>query len=334
VAQQRRVDGIIGQVDEYLSLRFAHAERVNPKIGQFVDDLKAQLLVNLRDVLTKGKAWGAEKRMVADVLCGDDLDKRYALLNTSGQYSIMHEVITSLAESEKGENAVHIGNMRELYEAIDPSISSLIELAETWIWWDLPDAVNIQAHQAQVIRIKRLAQMEITDQVTDYYRQALGLAPGEPVARDAMLQCEFRRLQRLVTEFELRRRDDLAHTEVLKRDILNSGGVDQIVEDLSVEIQALARLEKTETFDETIIAHFARKLATDPAHVGRQHILDWQREHIARLKQQVLTALHTGQVLGPPQNYKVQQLARMKEETQEITHQMPEVISEPAPAPA
>ena len=60
-SQQRRVDGICRHIEEYLTLRFAHAERVNQKIGHFVDDLKAQLLVNLREVLIKGKAWGAEK---------------------------------------------------------------------------------------------------------------------------------------------------------------------------------------------------------------------------------------------------------------------------------
>ncbi|NUP90868.1 MAG: hypothetical protein HUU25_13800 [Candidatus Sumerlaeia bacterium] len=332
-AQQRRVDGIVREIDEYLTLRFGHAERVNPKIGQFVDDLKAQLLVNLRAVLTKGKAWGAEKRMVADVLCGDDLDKRYALLNTTGQYSIMHEVITSLAESDKADNVVHIGNMRDLYQAIDPSISSLIELAETWIWWDLPDGVTLQAHSGQLTRIHRLADMEITEQVTDHYRQVLSLEPGTPVTREMMLRFEVRRLHRLMTEFELRRRDDLAHTQVLKRDIVEAGGVDQMILDLGTEIQTLQRLERAESFDEPTIEHFARKLAADPAHVERHHIIDWQREHIARLKQQVWTALHTGQVLGEPRNFKLEQLARLRAEFEGILRALPELAPEGAAAP-
>ena len=86
-SQSRRVDGIIEHVEEYLTLRFAHAERVNPKISQFVDDLKAQLLHGLRLILSHGKSWGAEKFMVADILCGDDLRKRYEIFNLTGQFS-------------------------------------------------------------------------------------------------------------------------------------------------------------------------------------------------------------------------------------------------------
>lgn len=316
--QQRRVDGICQHIDEYLTLRFAHAERVNPKIGGFVDDLKAQMLVNLREVLSKAKAWGAEKHVIADVLCGDNLTRRYEVLNTTGQYSILHEVVSSLDEHEHGADAIRITNMRNLYEAIDPSIGTLIELAQTWIWWDLPDAVNLHAFHSQIQRLRRLAEMEITPQVVEFYRAALGLGAQEEITRDLMMAHEFRRLKRLLTEFELRRRDDLAHMEVLRRDVLDDAGVHELIRETAREIEALERLEASPEIEEQVLQDYAKKLGSDPAHVGREHVLRWQRQHVEECKNRLHTALATGQVLGPPRNFKMQQLEQMKAEMESI----------------
>jgi hypothetical protein len=317
-AQQRRVDGICHHIDEYLTLRFSHAERVNPKIGGFVDDLRAQMQVNLREVLTKAKAWGVEKVMIADVLCGDNLNRRFEVLNTTGQYSILHEIVSALDEHERGADAIRITNMRNLYEAIDPTIGTLIELAQTWLWWDLPDAVCLQAYFSQVQRIRRLVDLEITPQVMDFYRTALNLGPQEEITRDQMIAHEYRRLRRLLLEFELRRRDDLAHMEVLRREVVDDAGVHEMIRELAREIEALDHLAQTEELDDRIRGYYAKKLATDPAHVGREHALRWQREHVEEMKNQLHIALATGQVLGPPENFKMVQLDQMKAELQSI----------------
>ncbi|MBN1475154.1 hypothetical protein JXA47_00225 [Candidatus Sumerlaeota bacterium] len=324
-AQRRRVEGISTNVDEYLTLRFGHAERVNPKLGQLVDDLKAQLLVTLREVLVKGRAWGSDKHMVADVLCGEDLQKRYDLFNTTGQYSILHEIVSALDERKEGASAdaIRVTNMRDLYQAIDSQIGDLIELAQTWIWWDLPDAVTLQAYQGQTNIIRRLLDMELTEQVKDHYRNMLELKPTDEVTREMMLAHHLANLERLVTEFGLRRRDDLAHQEVLKRDIVESHGVDLLIMELATELQALERLEKTDPFDDKIMAHYARRLAADPAHLTRDHILMWQREHVADLKTKLLSALHSGQILGRPYNFKERQLEQMQADLAELKKKLP-----------
>jgi hypothetical protein len=325
-AQRRRVEGISTHSDEYLTLRFGHAERVNPKLGQLVDDLKAQLLVTLREVLIKGRAWGSDKYMVADVLCGEDLQKRYDLFNTTGQYSILHEIVSSLDERKEGasSDAIRVTNMKDLYQAIDPQIGDLIELAQTWIWWDLPDAVTLQAYQGQTNIIRRLLDMEITEQVQDHYRSLLELKPTDEVTREMMLAHHLANLERLVTEFALRRRDDLAHQEVLKRDIVEAHGVDLLIMELATELQALERLEKTDPFDDKIMSHYARRLAADPTHLSRDHILMWQREHVADLKTKLLSALHSGQILGRPYNFKERQLEHMQADLDELKKKLPE----------
>src|SRR3712207_2852643 len=117
--QQRRVDGILTQIDEYMTLRFAHAARVNPQINLFVDDLKSQLIANLRVLLMKARGWGAEKVMIADILCGDNLTRRFEVLNTTGQYSLLHDVVSALDEMKEGgkqsPDAIRINSMKTLY---------------------------------------------------------------------------------------------------------------------------------------------------------------------------------------------------------------------------
>jgi hypothetical protein len=322
-SQSRRVDGIIEHVEEYLTLRFAHAERVNPKISQFVDDLKAQLLHGLRLILSHGKAWGAEKFVVADVLCGDDLRKRYEVFNLTGQYSILHDVITSLDEHEHGADAIRITDLRALYHSIDTTVSGLIELAQTWIWWDLPDAVCVHAFHGQISRIHRLLAAEITEKITEYYHGIFQSVPEEEITRDMMIGHEWRRLMRMLTEFELRRRDDLTHQQVLKREIVEGHGINQRVYDLSDHIRSLETIEAAETIDEESRERYAQKMATDPARLDRGHVLSWLCDQVASITRQLHTAVITGKVLGPPYDFKAHQLGDMCRQRDELQGQIP-----------
>lgn len=317
-SQRRRVDGICHHIDEYLTLRLAHAERVNPKIGHFMDDLKAQVLVNLRETLTKARAWGTDKMMIADVICGDDLTKRYDVFNMTGQYSILHDIVTSLDDHQRGADAIRITDLRMLYMAIDSAMGGLIELSQTWIWWDLPDAVALHCHNSQVARIKKLIKMELNEQIKEYYKNAMNISGGEDIDMDMIMGHEYRRLMRIVTEFELRRRDDLSHQQVLKRDVLDDKGVNALIIELAEEVRLLEKIEGMETIPEDLQSDRARKMGADPNKIDRDHIVLWQRRHVAEMENQTHTALLTGQVLGPPYNFKVAQLEQMKTDVKSI----------------
>ena len=97
--QEKRIDGILALVKDYLDARFTHARRVNPRISHIYADIMWQQLATLRLILREGKAFGPVKYLVADILCSDDEPKRKALFNPVDQNSIMNEIID--VEEEK-----------------------------------------------------------------------------------------------------------------------------------------------------------------------------------------------------------------------------------------
>jgi hypothetical protein len=195
---------------------------------------------------------------------------------------------------------------------------------QTWIWWDLPDAVTVHSFEGQLRRIQRLMETEITQQIAEYYSAAITIPPGGELTRDMMIGHEWRRLQRLITEFELRRRDDLPHQQVLRREAVKDGDTRTLVYELSEQLHSLEELEKSESLDDEAKARYADLLASDPAHVTRDHALHWQRGHIESLKRDLQAALISGQVLGPPYPFKRGQLEAMGAESEALAPRLSE----------
>ncbi len=275
------------------------------------------------------KAWEGEKRIVADVLCGDNLNWRLSVFSTTGQHSIMHEIVAVSDETAPAsETTLRITDIKMFYQAIDPTIGGMIELAQTWVWWDLPDAVILLNLETQLQRMERLREVELADQLLAHYRTIFGRSAE--ITRERILGYELRSLQRLQQEFTVRRTDELPHEVILHREIVDNSGVDHRIAELHQEIDRFNSLEKVDTLDEEMTKHFARRLAVDPAQLTHEHALHWQRSHVEESKVHLQSSLATGQVLGPPENFKEAQLNEMNARIQKLVDSLPAEATEMA----
>jgi len=217
---QKRVDSILKKIQDYMDIRFTHAVRVNPKIGHVYDDVRWQQLTTLRQILESTKAFGPDRYYVADILCDDNMLRKKALFNATDQNSIFNEVINlkDRMEWEKRAGQLPIHDMRTFYSALDPSLEKIVELIQTWIWWDIADSSGMVAFEHQAIIMKQLQTVPIEGQILEHYQKTLKKAASE-LDRKMILQYEFDRLENIYKEYQERRTEEAGFQMILKRDV-------------------------------------------------------------------------------------------------------------------
>jgi len=217
---QKRVDSIVKHIQNYMDIRFAHAVRVNPNIERVYDDVRWQQLKTLRQILESSKAFGPDRYYVADILCDDNMLRKRALFNATDQNSIFNEVINlkDRVEMEKRAGQLPVHDMRTFYTALDPSLEKIVELIQTWIWWDIADASDTVAFEHQAIIIKQLQTVPLEGQILEHYQKVLKKSASE-LSRKIILQYEFDRLENVFKQLLERRSEEAGFQMILKRDV-------------------------------------------------------------------------------------------------------------------
>lgn len=219
----RHVDGILDYMRDYLAAREQQVIRMNSRVENVIDDIIWIHLEILKHVLQKPKVFGGEKFRVADVLSGFDDQKRKALLSASDQNSILDELIDRNDETnnKKGADAIH--DMRSYFRTIDPALESLTQLIQYWVKWDLPDASDLHSFDEQVRRLTALRGIQISDDIRNRYRQALGKPPEVSVSDDEIFQIEFKRLEQIAGRFCSRRSEHEPYQLIIRRNEIAEG---------------------------------------------------------------------------------------------------------------
>ena len=217
---KRRVKGILKKIQEYMDIRFAHAARVNPNIRHIYGDIRWQQLTSLRLVLESTKAWGPDRYYVADVLCEDNAARKKSLFLPTDQNSILNEIINlkDIAERDRRAGQLPIRDMRTFYSALDPSLERIVELIQTWIWWDLADACDLVAFEHQAQLLKKVEAIKLEGAVMDHYQKVFRKAASE-IDRKLVIEYEYRRLESILGRLAERRHEDEGHEMIVKRDV-------------------------------------------------------------------------------------------------------------------
>jgi len=217
---KRRVQQILAKVQDYMDVRFAHASRVNPNIRHIYSDIRWQQLMSLKLILESSKAYGPDRYYVADILCEQNASRKKALFNPTDQNSILNEIINLKEEEGKQKRAgqLPISSMRTFYTALNPSLERIVELIQTWIWWDLNDASDLVAFEHQAAVIQQLHKKEIDGPLSDHYQKLLRKAASE-IDKPLVLNYEFDRLEQIQKSFEERREFDEGYQMIVKRDV-------------------------------------------------------------------------------------------------------------------
>jgi hypothetical protein len=316
--QFKRIDGICEYLKDYMDVRFGHAARVNPHIAHVYDDVAWQELTTVRQVLSATKAYGPVRYFVVDILCSDDKAKVWSLFNPVDQNSIMNEVIDE-KESKRDQRAgiLEIGSMRTLYRALDPSLERILEIIQTWLWWDLMDGALLFNFEQQLQRLQQLKTHEITDKLEEYYHKALRRALSEAVSKQEIMEFEFKKLESIVTQFAQRRHEDEGYKIIIKRDELPESEINGQIKELSEHIGALERLEAAHALGEEMRKRYAALLECALEEVTLERAREYERKHVESRKKDMMARLARPKHIGQPYDYKQTQLDHLRRRFEE-----------------
>jgi len=215
----RRVQGIVGKIQEYMDIRFDHASRVNPHIRHIYEDIRWQQLMSLQLVLESSKAWGPDRYYVADVLCEDNELRKRSLFTPTDQNSILNEIINIKEKQDSAKRAgqLPIRDMRTFYTALEPSLERVVELIQTWIWWDLADACDLVAFDHQYQLFQKVLTIKMEGPVVDHYQRVFRKSASE-ISPRMVVDYEFSRMEAILHRIRERRKEDQGHEMIVKRD--------------------------------------------------------------------------------------------------------------------
>jgi hypothetical protein len=309
--QHRCVELIIGQVREYLGLRYAQTTRANPRFKECWADLEWQQIQQLRNVLENDKAWGPKRYVIAELLCGDDKTKVKDLFTATNQNTIQTEVV------EKHEKITHttgdvmeIHDFRTLYEAIDPAIATITSVMQVYIWWDLLDAAHCARFQLKLERVKEIEAGNIAP-YRDYYIDLLRTPESEPSTQD-MFMYELGELKYSVDQFQRRRDGEPGYQIIIARaGIGKDEGVDRLISTIARQQMLLSSIEGGTPPDDRVKQQIARALNTEADQLTNEQILKYLRTLMNDEKGKLRAALDV-ESEGEPYNFKLAQAEAMK----------------------
>lgn len=307
---EKQVEGILEHLGKYLGLRFSHAKRINPRFGQIEIDLKWHELVHVRFVISQTKSFGEFRIPVSDILISFDADKKRNIFSPSDQNSIMPQLV----KQDEGDHAktsgaaVQIRDMQSLYHAIDPALQAMVELLESWVWWDLRDAAEMFHLSLQFKAIRRLLKSELNDKLVAHYRQLL---KGESIGalnKANILTYEFNRTESLVNDFAVRREEEEIQQQLIARESTGSQSLDSDTIQLAQHIRATKRLQDPNGMDSALRDYYAKALRCAPDKVTTEGALEFEHRYIGRAREELAQALHGGGAAGEPFNFKEREL--------------------------
>lgn len=312
--QQKRVEGIRDIVHDYLDVRFAHASRINPTISHVYKDLSWQQLETLRHILSETKMFGPVRYLVADVFASDDESKKYALFNPADQNSILNEIVNIKEElKETRAGILDIKDMRSLYTALDPSLEHIVELIQTCIWWDLPDAVDLFNFDQEYQRIVALQKREIDDKISDYYHKLFHKSRDTEITKEGILEYEFERLKHIYDRFHKRRDEEPGFRIIIKRDPLPEDNIYSLIEDSRNHYQAKEKIQNLPELDKESKTHYAQALSLTPKEIDVEKAVKFEEAQLDRKLGELQEALKNKRTLGEPYDYKRAQLEKLQD---------------------
>jgi hypothetical protein len=294
---QQHIDGIIAKVNMLLDKRFAQARRIQPKVQQAEADMRFHQLQVLRDLLASRKGFGPEKFHVANILASADEEKKAALFNPVDQVSMLNEIIPE--EDQTGARTagrLTVRSVSGFYSALDPSLASVLELLQTWIWWDLRDASELYRFDLQEQNLNDIKSgREYSEEDLDWYRNEMGLKPGVQIDKQEIMKFELKRAKEIIDRFAQRLTAEEGHQVIVV-----SQGREATPETDTAIIRLGKRLQTIETvrnqddnLDPKIRQHYGQIFNISPEDVKAERILTHE-EHIADVEREKVSEMLAG----------------------------------------
>jgi len=193
----------------------------------------------------------------------------------------------------------------------------VVELIQTWIWWDLADAADFFNFDQQYQRIMTLHSCELTDQIIDYYHKAFKRLAQE-VSRQEILDYEFKKLTTILDRFVIGRQMEGGYQIIIKREELPDTATDTLLLDQSKHIMALQKLQNLPDLDENMKEYYQKALGEPAEEIDLNRAIAFEERQIKEGKVVLLQALSDKKALAEPYDYKQAQLAELQKRYNEL----------------
>jgi hypothetical protein len=310
---RRNVAGILHYLTQYLNLRFDYACRINPDLLGVRQELSWHQLETMRHILSGDKPIGEKRIVVADELISFHAAVKRDIFSPTNQISILAETLEAAAEdSGRGKTiAFSIRDVRGLYTYTNAKLATTMDLIQTWLWWDLPDACDRFLFDTQVDTVRRLRAIKFDDKVLAYYKNQM--PPGEKIAPQSILAFELGRLQSVIQTIENRRVEEKPNAVLIAaEEEEEADGADALILQLAQHIKAASRLEESGHVDPSLVEYYQKALACASDQVTPDRVLAFESDFIKRAKREAADSILSG---GRRRyyDYKKRELDRLKE---------------------
>ena len=324
-----RLEGIIAELSGYFEVRYEQITRIKLALKSMYADLLWMQMMKVREVISGEKMFGPTRIRVADILGSRDEAKRHAVMGPIDQSSILNELIPEQEEgAARRPGFLSVRTMRALYTSVDPSVGSVIELTDIWLWWDILDAADMFNFKEQKKLIERLLSAEITAAAQTFYHGAMGRRDDRPLTREEILSFEFVYLESLWRNFVQRRVEEKSYMMVIRRDPIAGGNsVDELIITLSRHVTARQRLGHEGGLDDRLREYYAKIFKCDSSQVRAEQAIAHEEATIVRLREDLRMGLERGEVLGSPYDYKRAQGDQMGRDVDGYRQSLPLVKS-------
>jgi hypothetical protein len=336
---QERVEGILRYLNDILDKRFTQARRVNPKVATVEADIRWHQMQTMRDVLKFPKGFGPLRLFVADILASGDEAKKRDLFDPVNQVSIMNEIVP-VEEQLKDRRAgqMEIRDVRTFYKALDPSLEKILQLLQTWIWWDLPDAVELYRLEAQEQKFESLRTCEVDKALQDRYRKEMGEKPGIEISREKILRFELQRTRDILDHLDRRLKAERGHEMVLVTEERDGTPIaDAACINLAKRLMVIDKLrnQKDAALDAAAKQFYALQTGVSVDKITAEDALEHERRQAAIARQRLAEELSRGCEMGESANYKRVLVGRMEKRYEAMAASVGvSVRRQPAAAPA
>jgi hypothetical protein len=281
------------------------------------EDLTWQQVAQIRFSLSGDKPFGPERFVVADLLLGDDIRKIKDLFNPVAQSSLLGEIVERKEEKSHGTaGQLEIHDMRSLYSAVDPSVQSIVQLIQTFVWWDLEDAADRARFDRRVAAIQRVDAGKLTQHDRDAYKAPM---KTERAITDAdIVAFELKMLKYCVESFRARRLADKGYQMIITREATAAQDPDMLIGALAQENMLAKTLRQGRDIDAGMKAQFAKAMGCEAAEATADRILPFLEARIAEHRKLLRDALN-GNVSGAPNDFKKLQLAELEHRYEELS---------------
>jgi hypothetical protein len=314
-SQDRGVEGVLSHLREYLSLRLLTVLRLAPKNAAVLPQIINNQLENLQQVLVRVKAFGTEKYRVVDILLGEDDIRRKAVLSTSDNNSILVDLLNTGGDKGKKMAEFLISDARTHITHVDPGLEKPMLLIQHYIWWDLPDAVEMHHYEEKVRTLAYVrGHRPLSEEIRGRFRASYRLGPEAPLSDAQILSNELKALEGVHFRFNLRRSEEEPYQNIMAP----AGGLgslssaDRRLAALANHIAARDSLRLPEaSLSSEMAEQYAGLLGCEVEQVTRDMVLQYEEQQINNLRAGAIQDLLTGET-GDTVNFKLGQLGLIR----------------------